>query len=72
MSFLLADHLPHLGVCETWIYTQRNDIYFKLKIKDRPPSIYLATVSALTEFGIWEEKKMGTDESLRLSQWACL
>lgn len=57
ISFPLSDHLSHFGVCETWIHTYRNDIYFKLKIKDRRPSIYLANGSALAEFRIWEKKR---------------
>lgn len=57
MSFPGLDHLSHVGVCETWIRTHRREIYFKLKIKDRPPSMCLVNGSALVEFRIQEKKR---------------
>lgn len=39
-------------------------IYFKLKIKDRHASIYLANGFSLVEFRIWEKKEIGIGKSL--------
>lgn len=58
LSGVSFPYVPLLG-CETWEPTHRGYIYFKLKIKGRHASIYLANGSALVEFRIWEEKKDG-------------